>query len=88
MLECSSEEMSMTRYTFTASIWEEDGAWVARCAELGVASAGDTAEEALENLREAVELYVENAQKLDMLDEVTEPARAAHRFTSSFEIAV
>ena len=78
----------MTRYTFTASIWEEDGAWVARCAELGVASAGDSADEALENLREAVALYVENAAELGMLEEVTEPARSTHRFTSSFEIAV
>jgi predicted RNase H-like HicB family nuclease len=80
--------MSMPRYTFTATIWEEDGAYVAPGSELGVASAGADPEEALENLREAVELYVENAGELDMLDDVTAAARSPHRFTSSFEIAV
>jgi predicted RNase H-like HicB family nuclease len=34
-----------------------------------VASCGDTFEEARENLKEAVELYVENAKQLNLLDE-------------------
>lgn len=45
----------------TAAITNE-GAWhVARCLEVEVASQGETAEEALANLREALELYFEDA---------------------------
>lgn len=39
----------------------KDGAWyVARCLEVEVASQGGTVEEALNNLREALELYFED----------------------------
>ena len=45
----------------TAAITNE-GEWhVARCLDVEVASQGETAEEALENLREALELYFEDA---------------------------
>lgn len=44
---------------FTASIWRE-GAWfIAQCLEVDVASQGQTEDEALANLREALELYFE-----------------------------
>ncbi len=38
--------------------WEED-VYVAECPEVGTASQGETVEEALANLREATELYLE-----------------------------
>ncbi len=42
---------------FTAAVTDE-GAWhVARCLEVEVTSQGETLEEALVNLREALELY-------------------------------
>jgi predicted RNase H-like HicB family nuclease len=44
----------------TASIWKEGRLYVARCLELGVASQGASKKEALRNLREAVELYLED----------------------------
>ena len=45
--------------TFTASVWRE-GQWVvAQCLEVDVASQGRTEEEALQNLKEALELYFE-----------------------------
>ena len=45
---------------FTAAITHE-GRWqVARCLEVEVASQGETVEEALANLREALELYFED----------------------------
>lgn len=40
----------------------ETGAWAVWCPELpGCVSAGETEEEALENIREAIELYLEPA---------------------------
>jgi predicted RNase H-like HicB family nuclease len=43
----------------TASIVREGDWFVAQCLEVDVASQGETADEALANLREAVELYFE-----------------------------
>lgn len=43
--------------TFTASLWPEDDWIVAQCLEVDVASQGRTEQEAVENLREALELY-------------------------------
>jgi predicted RNase H-like HicB family nuclease len=45
--------------TFTASITREDGWYIAQCLEVDVASQGASEEEALANLREALELYFE-----------------------------
>jgi len=45
--------------TFSASVWQETDWYVAQCLEVEVASQGETEEEALENLREAIELYFE-----------------------------
>jgi len=42
---------------FTASIWQEDDWFVAQCVEVDVASQGKTEDEALENLRDALELH-------------------------------
>lgn len=45
---------------FSGVVWKEGDMFVALCPELDVASQGGTVEEALENLREAVELYLED----------------------------
>ncbi len=45
----------------TALIQREEDAYVALCPELDIASQGDTVEEARENLIEAVELFLEDA---------------------------
>lgn len=45
--------------TFTAVIHQEEDLFVAECSELGTVSQGKTMEEALENLKEATELYLE-----------------------------
>jgi predicted RNase H-like HicB family nuclease len=49
--------------TFTAAVRQEEDWHVARCLELDVASQGDSLEVALINLREAVELYLEEASQ-------------------------
>ena len=41
-------------------IYKEDDQFVALCLNCGVASQGDTYEEALHNIQEAVELYYED----------------------------
>lgn len=41
-------------------IYHEDDGYVAQCLNVNVASDGDTAEEAIANIREALELYFED----------------------------
>lgn len=50
-------------YKFTASIIKEGKWYVAHAVELGVVSQGKTILEAQKNLREAVELYLEDQPK-------------------------
>ena len=45
--------------TFTAVIHREDDLYVAECPEIGTVSQGHSIEEALANLKEATELYLE-----------------------------
>jgi predicted RNase H-like HicB family nuclease len=77
----------MQIFRLTGVCWHEGEAVVSKCPELGVASCGDSVEEAVANLREAVELYLENAQELGLLDDLL-PAGAEVRFTTQFEVAL
>ncbi len=45
--------------TFTAVLHREQDMYVAECPEVGTVSQGPTLEEAIANLREATELYLE-----------------------------
>ena len=45
--------------TLAARIWREGNWYVSQCLEADVASQGETEEEALANLREALELHFE-----------------------------
>ena len=45
--------------SFSAVIHKEDGYYVAKCPEVGTASQGRNLDEALKNLKEATELYLE-----------------------------
>ena len=49
----------MTVRTFTAVLHKEDNLYVAECPEVGTVSQGATIEEAVANLKEATELYLE-----------------------------
>ena len=49
----------MAERTFTAVIHKEDDFYVADCPEVGTVSQGHTVEEAIANLKEATELYLE-----------------------------
>jgi len=78
----------MRTYNMTAVIWKEAKAYVSKCPETGVASCGDTPEDALKNLKEAVELYLENAKRLGTLKEMHATLTAAGKFTTSFAASV
>jgi predicted RNase H-like HicB family nuclease len=47
---------------FAASVWKDGDWYVSQCLEIDVASQGETEEEALSNLKEALELYFEPPQ--------------------------
>ena len=49
----------MKTQTFTASITQEDKWFIAQCLEVDVSSQGKSEDEAINNLREALELYFE-----------------------------
>lgn len=49
----------MTTKTFSAVLHKEDDFYVAECPEIGTVSQGHTVEEAVNNLKEATELYLE-----------------------------
>jgi predicted RNase H-like HicB family nuclease len=48
--------------TFAASVWREGDWYVSQCLEVDVASQGESEEEALASLREALELHFEPLQ--------------------------
>lgn len=78
----------MERGNLTAVIWAEEGVYVSKCPELGVASAGDSPKEALNNLKEAIELYLDNAMELGILEDLKPSIMTSEKFTSTLEIAV
>ena len=49
----------MAVQTFTAVIHKEDDLYIADCPEVGTVSQGHTVEEAVANLKEATELYLD-----------------------------
>jgi predicted RNase H-like HicB family nuclease len=51
--------MKRMKRSFAATVWREGQCYVSQCLEVDVASQGETEEEALSNLREALELHFE-----------------------------
>ncbi|MBI5745716.1 MAG: type II toxin-antitoxin system HicB family antitoxin [Nitrospirae bacterium] len=62
----------MKTFDYTVVVWKEKEGYVSKCPELGVASCGDSISEAVENLKEAVDLYLENAESLGLLEDIEE----------------
>ena len=59
----------MKKIIATVEIWKEGGMFTAYCPELDVASCGHTSEEAKKNLREAIEIQLEETAKLGTLND-------------------
>ena len=64
--------------TLTAVLHKEEDLYVAECPELGTVSQGSTVEEAIANLKEATELYLQEFP----LPEVSRP------IVTTFEVTV
>ena len=64
----------MTRVSYTSQLYDEDGQIVAVCPELNVSSFGDTPQEALACLEEAVTLFLEECKRIGSLEMVLEEA--------------
>ncbi len=76
----------MKTIKLTAIVWREDDTYVSKCPEIEVASAGDTPGEALQNLREAVELWLENARALGIIEQYEPALLSSEKTTSSIEV--
>ncbi len=63
--------------TFTAVVHKEENMYVATCPEIGTASQGSTIEEAVVNLKEATELYLEEFPQKE----------SPHPILTTFEVA-
>jgi predicted RNase H-like HicB family nuclease len=59
---------------FTALLFQRECYIVSYCPELHVGSFGDSVDDALSSLREAVECFLEGCKELGTLDEVLEEA--------------
>jgi predicted RNase H-like HicB family nuclease len=59
---------------YTSELFEEDRRVVAVCPELNVSSYGDSPAEALDSLKEAVELFLEECGTMGTLETVLEEA--------------
>ena len=64
----------MIEVLYTGQLFEEDDQIVAVCPELNVSSFGDTPQEALVALEEAVDLFLETCQEMGTLEVVLEEA--------------
>jgi predicted RNase H-like HicB family nuclease len=64
--------------TFTAVIHREEEMFIAECPEVGTASQGTTIEEAIANLKEATQLY---------LEEFPINSKPMRSFITTFEVA-
>ena len=64
--------------TLTAIVRKEDDLYVAECSETGTASQGKTIEQALVNLKEATELYLEEFPLKSL----------SHPILTTFEVAI
>ncbi|GAA0651322.1 hypothetical protein GCM10010174_88820 [Kutzneria viridogrisea] len=65
--------------TFTAAVHQEEDWYVAQCLELDVASQGLSIQEALSNLAEAVELYLDETDEQHL-------RRTATPLVTSFQV--
>ncbi len=79
LIEINFEGRCFMSVHLTAVIQQEDNWYVAKCLENGVASQGKTLDEAMSNLKEAVELYYEDSDDIPVVKKT---------FITTMEIAI
>lgn len=62
--------MDEKSFVFRCTITESEGVYCALCLDLDIATEGDTFEEAMVNLRDAVSLYIQHAVETGTLEEM------------------
>lgn len=67
-------------------IWKEGGMYTSHCPELDIASCGKTVDEARKNLREALEIFIEETHNMGTLKDLLE--EAGYDLSSEEEILV
>ena len=55
----------MKKQTFTVILYKEDDMYIAECSEIGTVDQGATIEEAINNLKEATKLYLEESNFIE-----------------------
>lgn len=71
------------KYTFAAIVVKEDRFYVAHCPDLGVTSQRISTEESIDNLKEAVSLYLKDEEINDLV-----PASNMPPILTTIEISV
>jgi predicted RNase H-like HicB family nuclease len=66
-------------YAFEAEVWTEGGQYVARANPFNVMSCGDTRQQALDALSEAMELFLETAKEMGTLETILESRPGSRR---------
>ena len=64
---------------FTTRVFKEGRTYVAHARELDVSSCGASKEEALKNVKEAVRLFLEEAEKMGSLKQILEETGCSKR---------
>lgn len=62
----------MEKVNLKAAVWKEGKQYVSQCLNVDVASFGNTKKKAMENLKEALELYFED-RDMSQINEVKQP---------------
>jgi predicted RNase H-like HicB family nuclease len=68
----------MKTITLSAVLSPEEGGYVSLCPELDIASQGDTIEEALANLKEALEGFFDVASPEEIQERLKKPSLFTH----------
>lgn len=69
---CKFEKSIMEQIALKNIVWQEGPHYVAQCLNVDVSSFGDNKEEALDNLKEALELFFEDASR-DQIQQIDNP---------------
>lgn len=62
------------RIKLTEELWKEGGMYVSYCPELDIAACGETVEQAKKNLKEVIEINLDEAKKIGTLNDLLRDA--------------